>query len=1226
MKKVLFLCISVLMIVGSAWAQNSNAVRDDRDRLIRSLEKSELNFNSIAAKKEKAANPNMLAACTDIYVNAATGNDSWDGESPVFTSGMNGPKATIQAGIDAVCASGTVHVYPGSYNETAAGRFVLGVNGPHQFGLFIDKDNITIQGVDGSGTPITAYAGVLAEVATNATNNFGYSGIFVEADGVTIQGLKILSNTAGDNKTFEIIGDAFTLKYCDITTGYSVYFNDWRYDDNTTPGDDTDDVSHVKSYTVEANLFQNGGSIDLASGAGFSGPVSGREIKDNKFEEDTFGQNWPFISFNGSGTTVPWFVYSVGGAEITGNDFSNTYNIVSETAAHIRARGNYDNSQFNWTSYWNDNTFNVSVVTLIGLSPIFDVRTYSYSTSYTFPNVRRIGLTIQGGINNAAAGDTVLVGAGTYSNSVTINKNDLALQGAGKGQTIIQGDGTTCSAAGIAISGSRSNVTIADLTVTGWLDGIQMFTGPLSNILIEDVEASNNCRHGIWSQAFGIDGLVVRRVTASNNNVLPYTQQFGRGIWIINGVKENITIEDGFFNNNRLVGIDVSDGNVTGLTISGNEVKGNGDSGIGVLGPQGPGATLVTKNTVTDNGRFGIEIKNPTGNGASSGPGSVVIFDNIVSRTVATTDLRDHCGIGVFRRSPVLSDNADQPSGVVVKENEVTGFHRAAVGATGDGFGIVIEGNHHTVEGNLVTDNDIGIQMQAGNPSINAQNTAYFDRGDGSPTSNASITGNTINNNEYGLRSIGTVTGSVTQNIIHNNSINGVTILDEASTAVLYNTNQICLNTAFGMENLGASTVNAENNWWGDPSGPTHATNPTGSGDVVSDRVDFMPFDNIGTSIGPCPAPLKPIVFLANEQVTIARSKHSASKGDIHSNGGIYFQRGDPNTYYGNLFAMSTIKIDKEIKIDGDATAGGKITLSGNAKILGTKTQYGSVTAIALPSLSYSAGGSNVTVAKKKTVSIAPGSYNNVIVNDGGTLKFVAGTYNLNSLETKDDENKLYFDVTNGPVIINIVSNFRLSEEVKVVIFPDGEDGSEKVTFNTMQSTQVLLGKESYVLGNINAPNAEVYLAKNVSFRGAISAKRITVDRDVYSLHHSSPGTLPFQKGSADDGEELLSEQSIVTNYVLSQNYPNPFNPSTRITFALPQAGRVQLHIYNSFGQLVRTLANRELAQGWHELTWDGRNQNGQTVATGVYLYRIIVQDQTGAATYSETRRMSFVK
>jgi len=159
--------------------------------------------------------------CTTVcYVNAATGNDAFGGGTP------GNPKKTIQAAIDTVSPGGTVRIYPGNYSETATNRWVLGINGPHQFGLFIDKNGVTLQGVDASDQPITSYANVAATITTNATNNFGYSGIFVQGDNVTIAGLKIGANTPSDNKTIEVIGDAFTLKNSVIDGPNSVVYDE----------------------------------------------------------------------------------------------------------------------------------------------------------------------------------------------------------------------------------------------------------------------------------------------------------------------------------------------------------------------------------------------------------------------------------------------------------------------------------------------------------------------------------------------------------------------------------------------------------------------------------------------------------------------------------------------------------------------------------------------------------------------------------------------------------------------------------------------------------------------------------------------------------------------------------------------------------------------------------------------------------------------------------------
>ncbi|NUO80372.1 T9SS type A sorting domain-containing protein [candidate division KSB1 bacterium] len=75
--------------------------------------------------------------------------------------------------------------------------------------------------------------------------------------------------------------------------------------------------------------------------------------------------------------------------------------------------------------------------------------------------------------------------------------------------------------------------------------------------------------------------------------------------------------------------------------------------------------------------------------------------------------------------------------------------------------------------------------------------------------------------------------------------------------------------------------------------------------------------------------------------------------------------------------------------------------------------------------------------------------------------------------------------------------------------------------------------------------------------------------------------------------------------FALKQNYPNPFNPSTMIPYELPHAVHVQLAIYNLLGEKVRTLVDTKESAGVKHITWDGRNDHGQAVSSGVYLYRL---------------------
>jgi parallel beta-helix repeat protein len=106
------------------------------------------------------------------------------------------------------------------------------------------------------------------------------------------------------------------------------------------------------------------------------------------------------------------------------------------------------------------------------------------------------------------------------------------------------------------------------------------------------------------------------------------------------------------------------------------------------------------------------------------------------------------------------------------------------------------------------------------------------------------------------------------------------------------------------------------------------------------------------------------------------------------------------------------------------------------------------------------------------------------------------------------------------------------------------------------------------------------------------------------------------------DGEILEQElnSELPSVYGLSQNYPNTFNPSTQIAYQLPQAGHVSLKIYNIKGELVRTLVNKYKEAGYHTVIWDGKNENGEEVASGVYFYRMVSND------FKATKKMIMLK
>jgi hypothetical protein len=90
--------------------------------------------------------------------------------------------------------------------------------------------------------------------------------------------------------------------------------------------------------------------------------------------------------------------------------------------------------------------------------------------------------------------------------------------------------------------------------------------------------------------------------------------------------------------------------------------------------------------------------------------------------------------------------------------------------------------------------------------------------------------------------------------------------------------------------------------------------------------------------------------------------------------------------------------------------------------------------------------------------------------------------------------------------------------------------------------------------------------------------------------------------------------------FELQQNFPNPFNPTTTIEYALPKPVKVELRVFNILGQVVKTLVDEEKEAGYYQVVWDGKDQSGQSVSSGVYLYQI------KAGEFIETKEMQFIK
>ena len=98
------------------------------------------------------------------------------------------------------------------------------------------------------------------------------------------------------------------------------------------------------------------------------------------------------------------------------------------------------------------------------------------------------------------------------------------------------------------------------------------------------------------------------------------------------------------------------------------------------------------------------------------------------------------------------------------------------------------------------------------------------------------------------------------------------------------------------------------------------------------------------------------------------------------------------------------------------------------------------------------------------------------------------------------------------------------------------------------------------------------------------------------------------------------SDPTLPEQYSLAQNYPNPFNPSTNISFTLPASAQARIEVYNVLGKLVAVPFDGMASAGENVVVWDGRDANGETVASGIYLYRLTT------SSFTETKKMMLVK
>ncbi len=187
-------------------------------------------------------------------------------------------------------------------------------------------------------------------------------------------------------------------------------------------------------------------------------------------------------------------------------------------------------------------------------------------------------------------------------------------------------------------------------------------------------------------------------------------------------------------------------------------------------------------------------------------------------------------------------------------------------------------------------------------------------------------------------------------------------------------------------------------------------------------------------------------------------------------------------------------------------------------------------------------------------------------------------------------------DLTNFPGFIRFWRDSTVVLDVWDLV-DDPESPDSLVNFDFSASNAALLR-------NYNPSTGILQLSTDGSFFGNVTM----------TVTASDTGGLTSNKNvtvriTEINSIEALPDGQMPSQFALSQNFPNPFNPETRIRFQIPNAAKVTLIVYNLLGQKVRTLADRQMQQGIYDAVWDGRDDRGNPLTSGVYFYRFTAGD-----------------
>ncbi len=197
----------------------------------------------------------------------------------------------------------------------------------------------------------------------------------------------------------------------------------------------------------------------------------------------------------------------------------------------------------------------------------------------------------------------------------------------------------------------------------------------------------------------------------------------------------------------------------------------------------------------------------------------------------------------------------------------------------------------------------------------------------------------------------------------------------------------------------------------------------------------------------------------------------------------------------------------------------------------------------------------------------------------------------------------IHLNQIRNPERINLVNTFLFSEQTIVDAAPD--NGLFHIPYSTFDAPWLW---ESSFYGVVNAGDySDIMLTFNTESltTGSYQTNLMVLNNQP----EAEPGVIPVRLNVGPTSVADGPVNPLPEEYALHPNYPNPFNPETTIKYQLPEAGEVNLEIYNVLGQKIKTLVQEFKEAGYHQVLWNGKRENGMLAASGLYFYRLEAGD-----------------